>query len=110
MREDVIDRALDLPEQTMERTGIGDALSRVADDVDLAARAANNLVPNLIQLRFLVFITLIGMATLSSLLLLMVVIIVPMYVLTAVWYLSRTSPIYPQEWIATDARAKGRLS
>ena len=34
MREDVIDRALDLPAQTMEITGIGDALSRVADDVD----------------------------------------------------------------------------
>src|SRR5699024_99989 len=45
MREDVIDRALDLPAQTMEATGIGDALSRVADDVDVAARAVNNLVP-----------------------------------------------------------------
>ncbi|MDN6303985.1 MAG: ABC transporter ATP-binding protein, partial [Brachybacterium sp.] len=58
MREDVIDRALDLPAQTMETTGIGDALSRVADDVDVAARAVNNLVPNLIQLGFLVLITL----------------------------------------------------
>ena len=29
MREDVIDRALDLPAQTMERTGIGDALSQI---------------------------------------------------------------------------------
>ena len=110
MREDVIDRALDLPAQTMERTGIGDALSRVADDVDLAARAVNNLVPNLIQLGFLVFITLIGMATLSPWLLLMVVIIVPMYVLAAVWYLRRTAPIYRQERIAMGARAQGLLS
>src|SRR5699024_9040587 len=80
MREDVIDRALDLPAQTMESTGIGDALSRVADDVDVAARAVNNLVPNLIQLGFLVLITLVGMAMLSPWLLLMVVVIVPMYV------------------------------
>src|SRR5690625_3013901 len=65
MREDVIDRALDLPAQTMERTGIGDALSRVADDVDLAARAVNDLVPHLIQLGFLVVLTLLGMATLT---------------------------------------------
>ncbi|MGO3208747.1 MAG: ABC transporter ATP-binding protein [Brachybacterium sp.] len=110
MREDVIDRALDLPAQTMERTGIGDALSRVADDVDVAARAVNNLVPNLIQLGFLVVITLVGMATLSPWLLLMVVIIVPMYVLAATWYLRRTAPIYRRERIAMGARAQGLLS
>ncbi|HEX7350342.1 ABC transporter ATP-binding protein [Brachybacterium sp.] len=110
MREDVIDRALDLPAQSMETTGIGDALSRVADDVDVAARAVNNLVPNLIQLGFLVAITLVGMATLSPWLLLMVVIIVPMYVLAAVWYLRRTGPIYRRERIAMGARAQGLLS
>ncbi|MEU2419175.1 ABC transporter ATP-binding protein [Brachybacterium paraconglomeratum] len=110
MREDVIDRALDLPAQTMERTGIGDALSRVADDVDVAARAVNNLVPNLIQLGFLVLITLGGMAMLSPWLLLMVVIIVPMYVLAATWYLRRTGPIYRRERIAMGARAQGLLS
>ena len=110
MREDVIDRALDLPAQTMERTGIGDALSRVADDVDVAARAVNNLVPNLIQLGFLVVITLVGMATLSPWLLLMVMIIVPMYVVAAVWYLRRTAPIYRRERIAMGARAQGLLS
>jgi len=110
MREDVIDRALDLPAQTMERTGIGDALSRVADDVDLAARAVNNLVPNLIQLGFLVVITLVGMATLSPWLLLMVVVVVPMYVLAAVWYLRRTAPLYRRERIAMGARAQGLLS
>ena len=110
MREDVIDRALDLPAQTMERTGIGDALSRVADDVDVAARAVNNQVPNLIQLGFLVVITLVGMATLSPWLLLMVVIIVPMYVIAAVMYLRRTAPIYRRERIAMGARAQGLLS
>ena len=110
MREDVIDRALDLPAQTMERTGIGDALSRVADDVDVAARAVNNLVPNLIQLGFLVVITLVGMATLSPWLLLMVAVIVPMYVIAAVMYLRRTAPIYRRERIAMGARAQGLLS
>lgn len=110
MREDVIDRALDLPAQTMETTGIGDALSRVADDVDVAARAVNNLVPNLIQLGFMVLITLVGMATLSPWLLLMVVVIVPMYVIAATWYLRRTGPIYRRERIAMGARAQGLLS
>ena len=110
MREDVIDRALDLPAQSMEQTGIGDALSRVADDVDVAARAVNNLVPNLIQLGFLVVVTLAGMATLSPYLLLMVVVIVPMYVLAARWYLRRTAPLYRKERVAMGARAQGLLS
>lgn len=110
MREDVIDRALDLPAQTMERSGIGDALSRVADDVDVAARAVNNLVPTLIQMGFYVAVTMVGMATLSPWLLILVVVVVPMYVIAAVWYLRQTAPIYRQERITMGARAQGLLS
>src|SRR5699024_6017710 len=108
--EDVIDRALDLPAQTMEATGIGDALSRGADDAAVAARALNSLVANLSQLGFLALIPLVGMATLSPWLLLMVVVIVPMYVRAAVWYLRRTGPLYRRERIAMGARAQGLLS
>ncbi|MEE1649321.1 ABC transporter ATP-binding protein [Brachybacterium sp. J144] len=110
MREDVIDRALDLPAQTMEITGIGDALSRVADDVDVTARAVNNVVPNIIQMGFYVVVTLIGMATLSPWLLILVVVVVPMYVGAGVWYLRRTAPIYRRERVAMGARAQGLLS
>lgn len=110
MREQVIDRALDLPAQSMEQTGIGDALSRVADDVDVAARAVNNLVPNLIQLGFLVLVTLAGMASLSPYLLLMVVVILPLYAVSARWYLRRTAPLYRRERVAMGARAQGLLS
>lgn len=110
MREDVIDRALDLPAQTMEITGIGDALSRVADDVDVTARAVNNVVPNLIQMGFYVVVTLVGMVVLSPWLLILVVVVVPMYVGSAVWYLRRTAPIYRRERVAMGARAQGLLS
>ncbi|MFC7465199.1 ABC transporter ATP-binding protein [Brachybacterium sp. GCM10030252] len=110
MREDVIDRALDLPAHTMERSGIGDALSRVADDVDVAARAVNNLVPSLIQMGFYVMVTMVGMATLSPWLLILVVLVVPMYALAALWYLRRTAPLYRRERIAMGARAQGLLS
>lgn len=110
MREDVIDRALDLPVQQMEITGIGDALSRVADDVDVTARAVNNVVPNLIQMGFYVAVTLVGMATLSPWLLILVVVVVPMYAIAAVWYLRRTAPIYRRERVAMGARAQGLLS
>ncbi|WP_106506419.1 ABC transporter ATP-binding protein [Brachybacterium timonense] len=110
MREEVIDRALDLPAQRMEQTGIGDALSRVADDVDVAARAVNNLVPNLIQLGFYVLVTIVGMATLSPWLLLLVLVVVPMYAVAAMWFLRRTAPLYRRDRIAKGARAQGLLS
>src|SRR5699024_561638 len=110
LRGDVIGPGLALPAQTLDGSGIGHPLSRVAEDVDVAARAVNNLVANLIQLGFLVVITLVGMATLSPWLLLMVMIIVPMYVVAAVWYLRRTAPIYRRERIAMGARAQGLLS
>lgn len=110
MREDVIDRALDLPAQSMEITGIGDALSRVADDVDVTAKAVNNVVPNLIQLGFYIIVTLAGMALLSPWLLILLVVIVPWYIGGAVWYLRSTSPIYRRERVAMGARAQGLLS
>ncbi|GAB2532643.1 ABC transporter ATP-binding protein [Brachybacterium huguangmaarense] len=110
MREDVIDRALDLPAQTMERAGIGDALSRVADDVDVTAKAVTNVVPTLVQTAFFVVMTLIGMATLSPWLLILVVVIVPLYVLAARWYLPRSARLYRAERVAMGARAQGLLS
>ncbi|WP_114854975.1 ABC transporter ATP-binding protein [Brachybacterium sp. YJGR34] len=110
MREDVIDRALDLPAQTMEVTGIGDALSRVADDVDVTARAVNNVVPNLIQMVFYVTMTLIGIVLLSPWLLIMLAVVLPMYVAATLWFLRRTGPIYRRERVAMGARAQGLLS
>ena len=110
MREDVIDRALDLPAQSMEITGIGDALSRVADDVDVTARAVNNVVPNLLQLGFYIAVTVIGMLTLSPWLLILVAVVLPLYGLSGWWYLRRTAPIYRRERVAMGARAQGLLS
>lgn len=110
MREDVIDRALDLPTQTMERAGIGDALSRVADDVDVTAKAVNNIVPWLITVIFQITVTLIALVVISPWLLILVVAIVPFYVLALRFYLPRTNRIYRVERIAKGARAQGLLA
>lgn len=110
MREDVIDRALDLPAQTMEQAGIGDALSRVADDVDVTARAVNSVVPTLVQTTFFVVLTLAGMVALSPWMLLLVAVVIPLYVLAGRWYLPRSGALYRSERIAMGARAQGLLS
>lgn len=109
LREEVIDRALDLPAQTMERTGIGDALSRVADDVDIAANAVNSLVPVLIQQAVLLLVMLVAMASLSPWLML-VLLIVPLYAIAARWYLRRTMPLYRRERVAMGGRAQALIS
>ena len=110
MREEVIDRALDLPAQTMERTGIGDALSRVADDVDIAAKAVNNLVPAIIQQGIFLAITMVAMAALSPWLLLIVVVMLPLYAAAGRWYLRQTMPLYRRERVAMGGRAQALLS
>ncbi|MDK7742923.1 ABC transporter ATP-binding protein [Helcobacillus massiliensis] len=110
MREDVIDRALDLPAQTMERAGIGDALSRVADDVAVTAKAVTNIVPWIITVTFQITITLVALAMLSPYLLLVVVAILPFYIAALRWFLPRTNRIYRVERIALGARAQGLLS
>jgi ATP-binding cassette subfamily C protein len=110
MREGVIDRALDLPAQAMEKTGIGDALSRVADDVDVTARAVNNVVPGLVQTGVSVLITFVAMVTLSPWLLILVVTILPIYAIAGIWYLRKTAPIYRRERVSMGARAQGLLS
>lgn len=110
MREDVIDRALDLPAQTMERAGIGDALSRVADDVDVTAKAVNTIVPWLVTVMFQVAITVVAMALISPWLLILLAVILPLYWAAMRWYLPRTNRIYRIERIALGARAQGLLS
>lgn len=110
MREDVIDRALDLPAQTMERAGIGDALSRVADDVDETAKAVNNIVPYFVPLVFQMVTTIVAIILVSPWMLLMIVVIGPFYWFAAKWYLPRTNRIYRVERIARGARAQGLLA
>ena len=110
MREDVIDRALDLPTQTMEQAGIGDALSRVADDVDVTAKAVNNIVPWLVTVIFQITVTFIALVVISPWLLILVVAIIPFYVWALRFYLPRTNRIYRVERIAKGARAQGLLA
>lgn len=110
MREDVIDRALALPLEDMEKAGMGDALSRVADDVDVAARAFNNIVPNLLTSAFVVVFTFAGMGTIDLRLLAAGLLVLPIYVGAFRWYLPRSNRLYKRERIAMGDRAQALLA
>nr|MDK8213651.1 ABC transporter transmembrane domain-containing protein [Enterococcus faecalis] len=95
---------------TMEKAGIGDALSRVADDVDVTAKAVNNIVPWLVTVIFQITVTFIALVVISPWLLILVVAIIPFYVWALRFYLPRTNRIYRVERIAKGARAQGLLA
>ncbi|WP_058235454.1 ABC transporter ATP-binding protein [Devriesea agamarum] len=110
MREDVIDRALNLPNGTMEKAGIGDALSRVADDVDVASRTINQVVPNLITTVLTVIFVFAGIASVDWRMLIAGLLVLPIYVWALRWYLPRSSRLYRQERVALGNRAQALLS
>lgn len=108
LREDVMSRALELDLGTVERTGTGDLVSRVADDSRKISESTEQILPLFLQSVFVVVISGVGLAALDWRLGLVGLVAVPMYYLTIAWYLPRAEPIYRAERAAFGRRA-GRL-
>ncbi|MGQ4527948.1 ABC transporter ATP-binding protein [Dermabacteraceae bacterium P13136] len=110
MREEVMARVVDTPAQSMENSGIGDALSRVADDVDVAASAFSYVIPSMLSHVILIAVISASLSELHPLLLLAVLLAVPPFLLTARWYLPRTNRLYKRERLALGDRAQALLT
>lgn len=108
LREDVMSRALELDSGTVERTGTGDLVSRVADDSRKISESTEQILPLFLQSVFVVVISAIGLTALDWRLGLVGLVAVPMYYLTIAWYLPRGEPMYRAERAAFGRRA-GRL-
>lgn len=108
LREDVMSRALELDSGTVERTGTGDLVSRVADDSRKISESTEQILPLFLQSVFVVVISGVGLAALDWRLGLVGLVAVPMYYLTIAWYLPRGEPMYRAERAAFGRRA-GRL-
>ena len=106
LREDVVDRALGIELQEIERHGTGDLIARVAGDVDAVADAGRHAIPELVLAGFTVVLTLVGLAALDLRLALAALAAVPIQVLGARWYLARSGPVYAAERIAQGERAQ----
>ena len=108
LREDVMSSALELDSGTVERTGTGDLVSRVADDSRKISESTEQILPLFLQSAFVVVISAIGLAALDWRLALVGLVALPMYYLTLAWYLPRGEPMYRAEREAFGRRA-GRL-
>ena len=108
LRTEVVDSALSLEAQKVERTGTGDLVSRVADDSRMISEAAAQVLPIIVESLLVVIVSAVGMAAIDWRLGIVGLIALPMYWLTLRWYLPRSEPIYREQRAAFGRRA-GRL-
>lgn len=108
LRTEVVDSALTLESQRIERTGTGDLVSRVADDSRKIGEAAGQVLPLVVESVLVVVVSAFGLAAIDWRLGLTGLVAIPMYWLTLRWYLPRSEPIYKEERAAFGRRA-GRL-
>ncbi|MBN9792693.1 ABC transporter ATP-binding protein [Pseudonocardia sp. TMWB2A] len=106
LREQLVERAMVLPQHRVEEAGAGDLVARTSDDVTAIADAAPAVTGVLTTTAFTVVVSLVGLAALQWPYAVVFAVVVPIYVLAMRWYL-RTGPrVYRTERAATSARAQ----
>lgn len=109
LREDVMDRALDLELGTIERAGRGDLVSRLSEDVRMVGEAVSEVLPTLASAGFTIALTFLGLAALDWRFGLAAAIAIPVQLHTLRWYLRRSGPVYAASRVADGARAQQLL-
>lgn len=109
LRSRVMQRALGMDQQRLEKVGSGDVLSRVGDDSRLVATQSTEVVPEILAAALAVLLTSIGLVALDWRLALAGLVAVPSYLLGLRWYLPRTAPLYARERAAMGERAQALL-
>ncbi|GAA4722044.1 ABC transporter transmembrane domain-containing protein [Nocardioides endophyticus] len=106
LREQLVGRAMTLPQHLVERAGTGDLISRSSDDVTAVADAAPAVIPVLTVTTFTIVVSLGGLASLEWPYAVAFAVVLPVYALAMRWYL-RTGPgVYRAERTAMSARAQ----
>jgi ATP-binding cassette subfamily C protein len=106
LREQLVARALTMPQHRVERAGTGDLISRSSDDVTAVADGAPAVIGVLTITAFTVIVSLGGLVALEWPYAAAFAVVLPVYVLALRWYL-RTGPgVYRAERAAMSARAQ----
>lgn len=106
LREAVVRTALRLPADTMEKSGRGDLLSRVSNDVAAVSKAVSTVLPTVVISAVLAAVSIITMAGLDWRLGVAGAIAIPLYGLALHWYLPRSTPRYSAERRAVAERSQ----
>jgi ABC-type multidrug transport system fused ATPase/permease subunit len=110
LREEVLDRAVHLDFAEVERTGTGDLMARVGDDVRAVSDSVGEAVPLVVSSAVAVVLTAAGLFVLDWRLGLAGLVALPMYATGLRWYLPRSGPYYAREREANGVRAGAILT
>ncbi len=97
LREDFVDRTLELPLSTVERAGTGDLLTRTSRDVDALSHSVRLAMPEVLVAMVTTAITVGALIAVGPLLALPLLLGVPMLWLGTRWYLKRATDGYLRE-------------
>ena len=109
LRERFVSRALGLPLERIEEAGSGDLTSRLTADVSLVGEAVREAVPDIARSGLVIVLTLVGLAVLDWRFLMAALLAVPIQVLTARWYLARSTPLYAEQRVVGGAQQQQLL-
>jgi ABC-type multidrug transport system fused ATPase/permease subunit len=106
LREQLVGRALALPQHLVERAGTGDLIARTSDDVTAVADAAPAVIGVLTTTVFTIVVSLAGLLALEWPYAAAFVVVLLVHAVAMRWYL-RTGPgVYRAERAAMSARAQ----
>ena len=109
LREQVVDRALEVPAGEVERAGTGDLVARVDGDVAAVAEAVKEAFPQVLEAGLTIGLTAVGVAFIDWRLGLAALVALPIQLHTLRWYLPRSGPLYASEREAAGARSQQLL-
>lgn len=104
LREQFVGRALGLPLEQIELAGTGDLTARITEDVSVIGEAVRNALPEFTRSVLVIALTLVGLAALDWRFTLAAMLATPVQVMTARWYLRRSTPIYRDQREAIGAQ------
>jgi len=109
LREQFVERALQLPADRLERAGAGDLTARVTGDVARVAEAVRSALPEMARSVLAIVLTLGALALLDVRFLLAALLAVPVQLLTARWYVRRAVTLYADQRVANGAQQQQLL-
>ena len=110
LRERVLDRALTIPTVQLDRTGRGDLLAGIGDDVAAVSDAVREMLPAFTRALLLVGLTGIGLAALDWRPAVAAAVALPIHAIGLRWYLRNVVPVYRRERIAEGVRTEQLLT
>jgi ATP-binding cassette subfamily C protein len=106
LREEVVDRALAVPQADLEAAGTGDLLARVGGDVDAISESFPDAVPALLVSGLTIALTGVGLLYLDWRLVLAACLALPVHVVSARRYLRESRPLFAAERVALGVQTQ----